>query len=255
MSPRRTEFLLRAAVLGTLLLGGNAWAADCAYSHHEAQAGGTGMGGTGTMAQGTGMGGTGIQLGVFRNEMPLAGNVIASAGEVQAEINGNTRTLAKGDPVCTGDKISTTASASVQIQMTDGTLLTLRPQTELRIEKFAYRGTPKDNRLLALDKGACRIVSGNIGKQNPENDLLKTPHATVSMRDADHEAAVIPPGDSKAYSAGTYDKVNHGTAFLSTARGEVSIHPGQAAFTAGTDTPPTLLRNIPAFYDAGNAPH
>ena len=252
MRPRPTEMLRRLTLLALLALCGNAWASDCAYSGHEARAGGTGIGGTGTMAQGTGIGGTGIQLGVFRSDIALAGNVLAIEGEVRAEINGNGRALAKGDPVCTGDKITTSASSSLRLQMADGGLLTLRPQTQLRIEKFAYRGTNKDNSLLVLDKGACRIVTGNIGKQHPENDLLRTPHATIGIREADHEAAVILPQENKDYPAGTYDKVNHGAAFLSTAQGEVSIHPDQAGFSAGGM--PTLLQEIPAFYRAENSP-
>lgn len=211
------------------------------------------MGGTGAMAKGTGIGGTGIKLGVYINEMQLAGNVIASQGTVEAESKGSSRSLANGDPVCVGDTITTSQSASAQIRMADGGLVAIRPQTQLKIEKFAYRGSSKDNSLLLLTRGACRIVTGNIGKQYPENDLLKTPAATIGVREADHEVAVISPGKGGSYPSGTYDKVNHGTTFLRTDKGKLAIRPDEAGFAADTGEMPTLLRAIPDFYNAAGS--
>lgn len=249
MMPRLAEILLRKAITLSLVLAcGSAWTAGCIQTGQGANAGGTGIGGTGTMAKGTGIGGTGIQLGVVRNESRLAGRVISSQGEIQAELNGAARALASGDTVCVGDKITTSASASVKLRMADGMVVTLRPQTLLKIEKFTYGGTAKDASVLALDKGACRIVTGNIGKQNPDNDQLQTPNATIGIRDADHETAVILPGNDKGYPAGTYDKVNHGATFIGTIQGDITIHPEQAGYSASKRSQPILLQDIPGLF-------
>jgi hypothetical protein len=239
-------------LLGSIIAScGNAWAAssNCAYPTSGMDTGGTGMGGTGDVAEGTGMGGTGITLGVYINEMQLAGNVTISQGAVEAQSNGNSRFLAKGDPICVGDTIKTSQSGSVQIRMTDGGLIALRPQTQIKIEKFLYRGTNKDSSLLTLLNGACHIIAGKIGQQHPQNNTLKTPTSTIGVSGADHEATVILPSDSGGYPPGTYDKVNHGTTFIRTEKGEVDIHPNEVGFAAGSGELPILLEEMPVFYN------
>jgi len=252
MRPERTPAALRwIALLASVALScGNVWAAsgNCKYSDDSADTSGTGMGGTGDMAKGTGIGGTGIRLGVYLNETRFVGNVSISQGTVEAQSEGRSRFLAKGDPVCAGDTIITSQTSLVQIKMADGGSLTLRPQTQLKIEKFVYGGTSKDGSLIALHKGACRIVSGKTGHRYPLNVLLKTPTATIGAHGADHEATVILPGDSGGQTAGTYDKVNTGTSSIKTEMGEVDIQPNQVGFAASNDELPSLLEEIPGFY-------
>ena len=259
MRLKQLDSLLRALVLLGVLVApcGSAWAASgsCSYAGPGAGIGDTGMGGTGTGGtgdvadEGTGTGGTGIRLGVYITEMQVVGNVTVSQGTVEARSNGRTRTLAKGDSVCVGETIMTAKSASVQIMMVDEGLISLRPQTQLKIEKFVYSGTSKDKSLLNLLKGACRIVTGKIGKQYPQNVVIKTPTAIIGDRGADHEAAVILQGDREGYLSGTYDKVNSGATFIRTEMGEVEIHSNQAGFAAGAGEQPTLLPEIPGFYN------
>ena len=253
----RIDLLLRGIILlgGLVASCGSAWAVsgDCAYTNSATDSGGTGMGGTGDVAEGTGIGGTGIRLGVYINEMQLAGNVVISQGAVEAQRNGHARILAKGDPVCAGDTLITSLSGSVQIRMADGGLIAVRPQTQLKIEKFVYRGTDKDSSLLILTKGACRIITGKIGKRYPQNDIIKTPAATIGVHEADHEVAVVLPADSTGYPSGTYDKVNHGFTSIRTEKGEVDIHLNQAGFAADIGELPILLNEIPSFYNTNSS--
>ncbi len=198
MRIQRIESPLRALFLLGMLVAscGSVWAAstNCIYPKSAAEIGGTGMGGTGIVARGTGMGGTGISPEAGNALMQLAGNVIFSQGSVEAQRNGKTRLLAKGDPVCVGETIVTAQSGNVQIRMADEALIVIRPLTQLGIEKYAYSGTSKDNSLLALYQGACRMVTGKIGKAYPQNDLIQTPNATIGVRGTDHEATVISAG-------------------------------------------------------------
>lgn len=212
----------------------------------------TGAGGTGAVAEDTGTGGTGIRLGVYITEMQLAGNVTVSQGSVEAQSNGRSRLLAKGDPVCVGETIMTSQSGLVQIRMKDDSLISVRPQTQLKIEKFVYGGTSKDSRLLALLKGSFRIISGKIGKQYPKNDVIKTPTATIAVHGADHEAAVILPDEGGSYPSGTYVKVNNGIIFIRTEKGEVDIHANQVGFAADNGVLPTLLNEMPGFFNASS---
>lgn len=244
---------LQAILLSGALLTSSAWAASgsCTYNASGSGIGGTGisgtgMGGTGIIAKGTGMGGTGMKPGIEAAELKVAGNVIFSHGPVEAQSNGRTRLLAKGDPVCVGETIVTLQSGMVQIRMVDDGLIAIRPGTQLKIEKYAYNGTDNDASLISLFEGASRFVTGKMGKMYPQNDLIHTPNATIGVRGTDHEAVVILPGG--AYPSGTYDKVNMGITFIRTDKGEIDIHPNQVGLAADMAKLPTLLNTIPEFY-------
>lgn len=230
--------------LATFCSGAEATANSCEYARS-----GTGMGGTGMIARdtGTGMGGTGISPEAATGATQLAGNVVLTQGGATAQHDGNTRTLAQGDAVCVGETIVTSQSGIVQMRMTDSAFIAVRPNTQLKIEKYEYRGTSKDQSLLALLQGTGRFITGNIGRTYPQNDLISTPSAMIGVRGTDHEATVILPNDQSGYSSGTYDKVNSGITFIRTAKGEIDIHPNQVGFAAVNQELPILLKDVPDF--------
>lgn len=244
-----------AIFLSGVLATSSAWAASgsCNYAASGTGMGGTGisgtgMGGTGMLARGTGMGGTGMKAGSELAELKVAGSIISSSGPVAAQSNGRTRLLAKGDSVCVGETIVTQQSGMAQIRMMDDGLIAIRPQTELKIEKFAFNGTEQDVSLISLFKGASRFVTGKLGKLHPQFDLIQTPNATIGVRGTDHVATVILPGNSAGYPAGTYDKVNQGITFIRTEKGEIDIHPNQVGLAESMNEVPALLNAIPEFY-------
>jgi hypothetical protein len=246
--------------IGAILLSGalftsSVWAASgsCTYAASGTGIGGTGisgsgMGGTGMLAKGTGMGGTGMKSAIEIAELKVAGNIISSSGSVEAQSYGRTRLLAKGDSVCVGETIVTQQSGMVQIKMIDDGLIAIRPQTQLKIEKFAYNGTDQDTSLISLLKGASRFVTGKLGKLHPQNDLIHTPYATIGVRGTDHVATVILPGNISGYVTGTYDMVNQGITFIKTDKGEIDILPSQVGMAASMAEAPAMLNGIPEFY-------
>ena len=257
MISQRFDLLFHKYTLLALLVFscGNAWASlgicvnlKPATEIDDARTDGTGMGGTGVITKGTGIGGTGISQDTEAGFIQLAGSVIYTKGSVEAKSNGRSRLLAQGDPVCVGETIVTSQTGTLQIKMTDEGFVTVRPGTQLKIEKYAYRGTAEDTSVFALLKGASRFVTGKIGKRFPQNDLVRTRTATIGVRGTDHEATVILPDDNRGYPSGTYDKVNAGVTFIRTERGEIDIHPNQVGLAANISEMPTLLMDIPDFY-------
>ncbi len=224
-----------AALLLALCVCSCAWAAPrCSFPPSE-----TGIGGTGTPQEGSGIGGTG---------MPFAGKVTLVQGKVEAQSGGQTRVLAAGDPVCVGETIATAAAALVQIRMLDDGIIAVRPETRLKIEKFAYAGAKDDTSLVALLTGAIRVVTGKLGRSHPENDLIRTPSGTIGVRGTDHEAMVILPHRGGKYAPGVYDRVSQGATYIRNGKGEVEIHPNQVGFAASTSKHPMLLERTPEFY-------
>lgn len=206
--------------------------------------GNSGIGGTGMVAEGSGIGGTGFPFDAGR----VAGVVIENKGTTQAQLNGKSRLLAKNSPVCVGETIVTAKSGTIKIRMSDDGLVELHAQSKLRIEKFILGKKSGNASLLALLDGSSRFVTGRIGKEYPQNVLVRTPSATVGVHGTDHVVTVIPQNSKGEYPAGTYDMVNSGVTFLRTEAGEIDIHPNEVGYAAPGDEPPTLLHDVPVFY-------
>jgi hypothetical protein len=239
MKLQKFNFLLLKIVLllGTVAASECVWAATggCAYTQS-----GTGMGGTGARPE---------------DEVPQpAGNVIFSRGSVEAQSMGRSRPLTKGDQVCVGETIATAESGMVQIRMLDSGMVSVRPDTKLRIDAFQFNGKEdgSERSALYLVQGAFRAVTGLIGHLNKENYKIKTPTATIGIKGTDHEPMFIPnpaPGQVAQGVPGTYDKVNSGGVFIQTLTGSIDVKPNQIGFAPLVPiAPPSILKEVPRFY-------
>lgn len=181
------------------------------------------------------------------------GSIDSFDGDVLILSKGVTRTAGERGSIEEGDVIRSGKGAWALVQMMDGALLTVRPQTEFRIEMYRYapEADPATMRsVISLKQGALRIVTGLIGKHNRAGYALKTPTATIGIRGTDHDTAHIGrDAASGGVSPGTYDQVHSGGTVLRSSRGEVQINPGQTAHADLTGlAQPRLLDREPRFY-------
>ena len=84
-------------------------------------------------------------------------------------------------PLRSGDRIRTGADGHIQLRFTDGALISIHPDSDFRIERYAFDPV-NQNSFFELAKGAIRAVSGRIGKRDREDWRLKTPTATIGIR-------------------------------------------------------------------------
>jgi hypothetical protein len=84
-------------------------------------------------------------------------------------------------PLRSGDRIRTGADGHIQLRFTDGALISIHPDSDFRIERYAFDPV-NQNSFFELAKGAIRAVSGRIGKREREDWRLKTPTATIGIR-------------------------------------------------------------------------
>jgi len=111
-----------------------------------------------------------------------AGTVVAFKGDVQAVgAGGVSRELAKADVVNVGDTVRTGAGGYVVIEFVDGAKATLRPDSELKIDRYAY-GTDSDGAVMSLVKGGLRAITGGIAQERPESYKVETSVATLGVR-------------------------------------------------------------------------
>jgi hypothetical protein len=114
-----------------------------------------------------------------------AGVVAAVEETVQAiAADGATRDLTLESPVFVGDAIVTGPTGAARISLQDGTVLTLQAQSRLEIKDFAFKGQPNGAMRLAVSfvSGVCRLLSGQIVKNNPDRYVVDSPYATIGIR-------------------------------------------------------------------------
>ena len=183
-----------------------------------------------------------------------AGKFQFVAGDVKITNRAGVERLAvKGMEVEEGDTLTTAANSSAQIKMADEGMMALRPDSKIKVETYVFNGKQDGNErsLILLLKGGFRAITGLIGHNNKDNNVIKTSTATIGIRGTDHEPMFIPeppPGVKAIAPPGTYDKVNSGATFIKTNMGIININPNQAGFVAGQDKIPQLLPKIPDFY-------
>lgn len=115
-------------------------------------------------------------------EEDSAGMVVASRGEVIAMANGGSRELKQGDFFYPKDEILTSDRSFAVLQFTDGSKVTVRPDSTLIIETYLYSGDPEDKTTLNLVEGGLRVITGAMAKSNPDNYRVKTPVAEMGVR-------------------------------------------------------------------------
>ncbi len=138
-----------------------------------------------------------------------AGRVSFIFGDVSAvnTIDGSRRTLSKGDLVNSGERLET-GKGRLQIRFTDGSFVSLQPNTVFGLDNYSFSKTKPEEGSLLFNflRGGMRTVSGAIGKINRANYKIKTPVATIGIR-----------------GTGYAGSMNNGTLVISVSKGIVNL--------------------------------
>jgi hypothetical protein len=94
-----------------------------------------------------------------------AGTVLALTGQCFAEAGGQRRALRIGDPIYVGDIVDVPAGARLQLQMADGSVISLASGSRMTIDNF-HIGTGGQQRdaKLTLPVGLLRAVVSPVGQ-------------------------------------------------------------------------------------------
>ncbi len=105
--------------------------------------------------------------------------------------DGTLRILGAESPVYEGDMLVTAKDSYAQVVMKDGSKLSMRPNSNLKVERFHFdeNAPQSDNFFMRLLKGGFRTVTGLIGKRgNADAYQVRTLHATIGIRGTDYSA-------------------------------------------------------------------
>lgn len=116
-----------------------------------------------------------------------AGILKSVRGKVQLlGTDGKARQAQAGDPIAPIDRLQTDADSAASLVLRDGTTMVVGPSSRLDFKQFHFDSTTRDGGLLvSLLRGSLRMVTGLIGKTQPDAVRVETQTATIGIRGTD----------------------------------------------------------------------
>src|SRR5262245_36350058 len=105
----------------------------------------------------------------------------AAGGATVSNRGGQTRTLTRGLELDSGDTVRTSGDGRAQLRFTDGSYVSLQPNTDFAISEYKFEGKDDDRGFFGLVRGAMRTVTGAVGRVNRNSYRITTPTATVGI--------------------------------------------------------------------------
>jgi hypothetical protein len=183
----------------------------------------------------------------------------APAGEVThvsgvsmvRRVDGSSKALAPKTPIEQGDVVVTSHNAYVRLKFTDGGEVTLRPNTQLRIERYHFEQTKpdEDSLIFALLKGGLRTITGLLGKRKEQSYELQTVTATIGIRgtrfglqSCHQDCQDLRTVDGRVPEDGVHVDLIEGRLRIANSKGELLLAAGEYAYVAKIDVAPIKVR-------------
>ena len=161
----------------------------------------------------------------------LAAAMVADLeGDVRVEVAGaKSRALVPGQRLDSGSRVTAGSGSRVLLRFDDGQWAALHENSALHIEDYRFQpqAPAADRAIFVLLRGALRIVTGALGRRNPEAFELRAPKMIVGVRGTDFMVAVVNP---------TYLSVLQGTVTATNTGGTATFRAGDLGVAADDAT-------------------
>ncbi len=168
-----------------------------------------------------------------------------SGAMVARQPDGKSKILGPKSKVESGYLLATANATYARVKFIDGSEITLRPNSQFMIEKFAYdKATPQeDSAVFRLLKGGLRTITGAVGKRKVDSYQFNTVVATIGIRGT-HYGVLLCVQDCSNYrdSSGNVPKdglhvdVQEGLIEVRNAGGTIDLPAGQFGYVANNQT-------------------
>jgi len=119
------------------------------------------------------------------------GVVVSARGAASAVgPDGRQRLLGENADIFAGDRINTAAESFVVIVFVDSAQITVRPDSELVVDEYVYRGEDSDSSVLRLVRGGLRAVTGLIGGNNPGKYEVHSEMSVLGFRGTRYDTRI-----------------------------------------------------------------
>jgi len=176
-----------------------------------------------------------------------AGTVTHLSGPLFATTEtGVKKILAPHSEVNSGDTLVTADQTYARIKFTDDGEVTLRPNTQFKIESFNYqKQKPEEgNAFFNLVKGGLRTISGVIGKMSANRNRYRmtAASATIGIRGTIYGLNLCQNGSCGAEIAdGLHIDVTAGSVMVANQAGSQQINTGQFGYVQSQNAPPIIV--------------
>ena len=192
----------------------------------------------------------------------VSGAALANSGTVTQlsgtlsvlKADGSVRILSQKSVVVTGDTVNTQKDSYAQIKFSDGGMITLKPNTSVKIQDFRFKQEEpeKDSFVFGLVKGGLRAVTGLVGKRgNQDAYSLDTATATIGIRGTSYGAddcITTPcpkPGSNENLEPSVYVSVTDGEIVATNNAGSQNFLAGQFGAISDRNSRPRFLSTDP----------
>lgn len=184
-----------------------------------------------------------------------AGTVTHLSGTLSVQrADGSVRILSQKSEVNPGDTLTTQRDSYAQINFSDGSSMTMRPNTTAKLEdyKFDKDNPAEDGFFTRLLKGGLRTITGLIGKRGNQGAYrIGTQTATIGIRGSSGDTLECSSGCAGVTSTsgnldpGTYHTTYTGSYIMQNDAGAQLIGEGQFGFVKDPRSQPVLLPGDP----------
>ncbi|CAK0756916.1 hypothetical protein CCP3SC5AM1_220020 [Gammaproteobacteria bacterium] len=160
--------------------------------------------------------------------------------------NGVKKILAPRSEINSGDTLITADNTYARIKFVDNGEVTLRPNTQFKVENFHYddKNPEKSNAFFNLLKGGLRAITGFIGKHSANRDKYRitAASATIGIRGTIFGANNCQGGScGHGIPDGLHVDVSKGTVVVSNALGSQELNAGQFGYVPSENSKPVIL--------------
>ena len=110
------------------------------------------------------------------------GQVVALKGDVKVERESKIQELLLKDKILKNDQISTLNNSRTQLLLNDETIITIGENSIFKVDEYLFNEEKDSSLKMNFFNGTFKIISGKIGKLNPNNFKLQTKTASIGIR-------------------------------------------------------------------------
>ncbi len=194
-----------------------------------------------------------LLLGCFAGAPALAaasGEVVHLSGTLSVtRADGSMLVLAPKSAVFPGDVLLTQKDSYAQVNFTDGSSLTMRPLTQIKLDAYSFvpESPGGDNAFFRLLKGGMRTVTGLIGKRgNQDAYRIGTATATIGIRGSIGDTIACAPScagvvkGGEVLEPGTHHETINGIYTMQIGDKTTVIEEGHSGYTNGLEIKVTI---------------
>jgi hypothetical protein len=178
---------------------------------------------------------------------PAGTLLFAQPGSEIVGNNGVARPAKRGEVLEEGERLRTPVGAISQLLLPDGSLVGMRPGSELKLD-LPGNASDRAKQVISLLQGSARVIGSELmDATKPSGFTLQSGLATLRLQGADLESAVVKPDAAKTAgvpNAGSYNRMLIGTGSIGSGTLLEPLAPRQVSFVGAINMAPIVVASI-----------